>query len=315
VKLTKTKSFRRFQSAAMNGALRCVESAMKCLPQKLVRRFVDVAFLCASFLTKRLNEICVRNLRQVYGATKTEKEYQDAAQGHLKAVGHSMMDLLYYLEHPDLLKEIVNIPHEDRLRDALAEGRGVIAVSAHMGNFPLMFVSLVQRGYKVNVIIRPMRDPAFSEFMFKLCAKWQIRMIQTNPPKPFFRECLAALRRNELLFILLDEAVAKEDGVSVMFMNREVTRAPGPMLFFKRTGSPILPMFMVQDDDKHFQICIEPVFHIHQQGKQEDNLVQNIAGLTRIIEDYVRRYPLQWGGWLNKRWSLTNITELKKITN
>ena len=214
-----------------------------------------------------------------------------------------MMDLLYYLNRPKELYKIVHIENEDHLKEALSLGRGVIAVTAHLSNFPLMFVSLVQRGYKVNVIIRKMRDADFSKFMYQQCHKWNINMIQTSPKKEFLRESLGALKRNELLFILLDEVVPKEGGVTVRFFNSEVSRAAGPMLFLERTGAPVLPMFIAQENNNGFGIFIEKPFEIYAGGTKEENTVKNIMGLTNIIEGYVRRYPLQWGGWLNRRWA------------
>jgi KDO2-lipid IV(A) lauroyltransferase len=292
---------------AMNGSLKFIEKTMKILPRGLIAFFVDGLFSVACLFTKTLNNICVKNLRQVYGLSKNDSEYEQAAHAYIKSVGHSMMDLLYYVEHPEELSKIVHFHNEENLTKALAQGRGVIAVSAHLSNFPLMFVSLVQKGYKVNVIIRRMRDETFSKFMYNLCAKWGIHMIQTSPVKQFFRESLSALKRNELLFILLDEVVAKEDGVQVNFFNRQVTRAPGPMLFFKRTESPIVPIFVVQDERKHYKIFIEGAFAVHKESDGQDNIVQNIGGLTNIIEGFVRQYPLQWGGWLNKRWAMDTI--------
>jgi len=168
----------------------------------------------------------------------------------------------------------------------------------------LMFVALVQKGYKVNVVIRSMRDENFSKFMYRLCDQWGINMIQTSPAKQFVKKSFGALKRNELLFILLDEVVAKDNGVQVKFLNREVTRAKGPVLFFERTSAPVLPMFIVKDEHSHFKIFVEHPFDVDQGGSAQENMVSNIAGLTRIVERYVNRYPFQWGGWFNKRWAL-----------
>jgi KDO2-lipid IV(A) lauroyltransferase len=214
-----------------------------------------------------------------------------------------MIDLLYFVDRPGKLSEIVDWEYEENLKKALEKGKGVIAVSAHLGNFPLMFVSLAQKGYKVNVVIRNMRDEKFSKFMYQLCSRWGINMIQTFPAKQFFRESLNVLRRNELLFILLDEVVSKENGVKVKFFDHDVIRATGPILFFKRTFSPILPMFIVQDEKKRFKILIEQPFKVVDEGDEQGDVLKNISGLTKIVERYVKQYPFQWGGWFNKRWA------------
>ncbi len=302
--MTLIQFFKKYQYQFMNGSLRLLQWAMKTLPRRLIEFFMEGLFSIASLGTKRLNNICAKNLQLVYGNSKNRMEYQEMAQRNLKSIGYSMMDLLYYVDRPKELSKIVHFQHEDHLKKTLELKRGAIAVSAHLSNFPLMFVSLVQKGYKVNVIIRSMRNENFSKFMYHLCGKWGINMIQTAPRKEFLRESLGALKRNELLFFLLDEAAPKESGIKVKFFNREVTRSIGPILFLERTASPILPMFIAQDERKHFKIFIEPSFELYEKGSKQENITKNITGLTNIIERFVNQYPLQWGGWFNKRWTL-----------
>jgi KDO2-lipid IV(A) lauroyltransferase len=171
-----------------------------------------------------------------------------------------------------------------------------------------MFVSLVQKGYKVNVVIRSMRSEGFGKFMYDLCALWKINMIETFPQRHFIKETFAALKRNELLVILLDEVVPQEEGVMVDFFNSKVARGPGPLLFHERIGAPILPMFIAQDSEGHFDIFIEKPLNIEKRFSADENMMKNISALTSTIESFVRRYPAQWGGWLNKRWISQSVT-------
>jgi KDO2-lipid IV(A) lauroyltransferase len=273
------------------------------MPRGLIDFSLGGVFFIAPFFLEKIKLICIKNLHILYGNSRNDREYRQITDKYIRLIGHSMVDLLYYLNHPKELSKIVHFENEDHLKKALEPGRGVIAVTAHLSNFPLMFVSLVQKGYKVNVVIRKMRDEDFSKFMYQQCDKWNINMIETSPRKEFLRRSLGALKHNELLFILLDEVVPQEGGVGVRFFNSDVSRAPGPMLFMERTGSPVLPMFIAQEENKDFRIFIEKPFEIQAGGTKEENTVKNISGLTNIIESYVRRYPLQWGGWLNKRWA------------
>lgn len=276
---------------------------MRITPRWVIGLFMEGVFPLVFLATKELNRICVKNLQLVYGDLKNEREIKQTAKQYIKSIGYAMADLLYYVDRPDELSKIVHFEHEDHLIKALQSGKGVIAVSGHLGNFPLMFIALVQKGYKVNVVIRAMRDENFSKFMYRLCDKRGIHMIETSPGKQFLRESLGALKRNELLFILLDEFVAKENGVKVRFLNQEVMRATGPVLFFERTSSPVVPIFIAKDGQKHFKVFIQQPFEISKGQSAKENTIKNITGLTRIIEHFVSRYPLQWGGWLNKRWA------------
>lgn len=293
--------FKQFRKQATVKSLQVVRWALGVMPRWLVQFFVGVLFTITNLFIKKLHQISIRNLQLVYGESKNKNEYKNMSKRCLKNISRSMTDLLYYVNRPEKLSKIVRIGNEDNLKDALQKGRGIIVVTAHLGNLPLMFISLVQKGYKVNVIIRPMRDNNFSAFMYQLCALRKVNMIQLSPKKKFIKESLTALRKNELLFILFDEVVPKEEGVVVEFFNRKVTRAAGPILFHQRTGSPILPIFIVKDERNNFEIYIEQALMIEKGFSDQKNKEINIAKLTNSIEQFVKEYPMQWGGWFNKR--------------
>ncbi len=297
-----TQSFEeKFLNRLSNRSLHIFRWTIAHLPLWFTSTILKGLFVIAIAGLKRQRKICQRNLQSVYLQSKTQQEYDAMTKACIRTIGYSMTDMLFYVDRPDRLNKIVDFEHEDRLKEAIAKGKGVIGVTAHLGNFPLLFLSLVQRGYKVNVIIRPMRNKTFSRFMFDLCAKWKINMIETYPAKAFLKETLGALKRNELLFILLDEAAKEETGLIVDFLNCQVSRAAGPMLFQQRTGAAVMPIFIVKEG-KRFRIFIEPALDVETKYGRDENDRRNISALTSVIESFVRKYPLQWGGWLNKRW-------------
>lgn len=292
----------KFTNRLSNLSLKTLKWTLGRLPLWFNAAILNGLFSIALVGLKKQKMICQKNLRSAFGQTKDDREYETMTESCIRNIGHSMTDLLYYVERPEELSRIVGIEQEDRLKNALTGGKGAIAVTAHLGNFPLLFVSLVQRGYKINVIIRPMRNKVFSRFMYELCEQWKINMIQTVPARTFLKESLDALKRNELLFILLDEVVDRDAGIEVDFLNNKVCRAAGPLLFHRRMGSPVLPIFMVKEN-KRFRIFIEPALDVENKFSQTENDYRNISALTRVIEFFVKKYPVQWGGWLNKRWT------------
>jgi len=298
---SKTKQVKlRNQIAATS--LRATKWAAGILPRWFVQPIMEGLFFLACLGLIKLKQICMTNLLSVYGKVKKESELKMMATQCIKNIGRAMMDILYYIGRAEEFSNTVSINNEKHIKDALSFGKGVIVVTAHLGNFPLMFMALTLKGYKVNVIIRPMRDGTFGDFMFHLSSLANINMIQTSPSKKFLKDSLNALKRNELLFILCDEVVPKEVGVAVKFFNRKVNRTLGPMLFHQRTQSPIVPMFIVKDKQKKFKIYIEKAITIEDKFGLDQNKQANIAHLNTIIESFVRKYPIQWGGWLNKRW-------------
>lgn len=284
--------------------LRCVEWLLSRLPRWCIAALITPIYHIASPFMGRMRAIMLTNLRAVYGPAKEELFYRQMIRECLRRAAGMMIDMIYYVEHPKELTPRVVTHEEQRLREALDRGKGVIAVTAHLNNFPLMFVSLIQKGYKINVIIRPMRDPEFSKFMFGQCKKWGVHMIQTKPRREFLKETYGALNRNEILFIVIDEIPPDGAGVPVTFFGEEVKRATGPLLFYRKFGSPILPMFITQDEQNRFHVHIEEEVKI-QEGPAAETDAENMNTMTAVIEKYIRFYPEQWGGWFNKRWSET----------
>ena len=134
----------------MNGFFKFLEGAIRISPRRLIELFMEGLFPIIYLMTKELSRICQRNLQLVYGVSKDKKKYELITKQCIKTISYAVIDLLYYVDRPDKLLKITHIENEDHLKKALELGQGVIAVSAHFGNFPLMFVSLAQKGYKVK---------------------------------------------------------------------------------------------------------------------------------------------------------------------
>jgi len=276
--------------------------ALGVLPRWFVSVIFETLFFVVYPFLGRLKRICQQNMRSVYGQDLTEEKYHQMTKACLKSISRGMMDLLYYVRRPGPLLGKTYFSNEVYLKAALEKGRGAVVVSAHLGNIPLLFVALVNLGYKVNVIIRPMRDKNFSQFMFGLCARWGINMIETVPMRSFLKSSLQALHKKELLFILLDEVVEDEFACKVDFFGQQVNRALGPVLFHERSHAPIVPLFIVEDENNRFRICVHKELEDNAIGREPGEKAQVISVVTKIIEKYVTQYPTQWGGWLNKRW-------------
>ncbi len=297
---TLLRSFTR--KLSMKGLL-AVDWLLTRLPRWCIAMMITpLSFIAYPFMG-RLRAITMTNLRAVYGSEKDDLFYRTMTRKCLRRAGQLMIDMIYFVEHPGELTPRVIMHGEDRLKEALGRNRGVIACTAHLNNFPLMFVSLIQKGYKVNVIIRPMRDPEFSRFMFAQCEKWGVHMIPTKPRREFLRETYGALQRKELLFIVIDEIPPDNAGVPVTFFGREIKRATGPLLFHRKFRSPILPMFITQDEQNRFHIHIEDEIPVNANGRSPAEESRDMNAINAVIEKYIRFYPEQWGGWFNKRWS------------
>jgi hypothetical protein len=75
----------------------------------------------------------------------------------------------------------------------------------------------------------------------------------------------------------------------------------GPVVFSMRTGAPLIPLFTVRDAPDHHRLIITPPFAIADTGDRDQDILVTTAGLTKLIESYIRQYPAQ-GWWFHRRW-------------
>jgi KDO2-lipid IV(A) lauroyltransferase len=292
------KIFKR--TMARNGLFFCT-GWLNAMPYSLVKAVTGALIAIGFALTIRLKQISRESLQIAFGQTKSKKEIEDIVRKCFDNFGKGMVELIYFMAHPPMIKEKVRIEGKERLDEALKGGKGVILVSAHFGNFPLMLLRLAQEGYKINAIIRSTRDPKIEEYFFKQRSQLGLNTIYSQPRKQCVDNTIRALRNNELVFIPLDQNFGNGAGVFVDFFGHQAATATGPVVFAQRTGAPILPIFVVREKDDDHLVTIEPQLILEERATDDEMVRANVAKITKLIETYIRRYPHEWG-WMHRRW-------------
>ena len=268
------------------GAVRCVTGF-----------FIALGFL----FTIRQRRIAQESLQIAFGKEKTENELKQIIRDCFENLGRGMIELIYYMDHPALIKEKVLIEGKENLDKAFREGRGIIAISAHFGNFPLMLLRFAQEGYKTNAIIRPTRDLEIEKRFLAQRTRLGLNTVYSVPRKECVDTSLKALRNNELVFIPLDQNFGSGAGVFVNFFGQQAATATGPVVFAMRTKAPLLPMFIIRQKDDTHKVMIEPPLYLAEKEDDKETILINTARITNVVERYIRQYPAEWG-WMHRRW-------------
>jgi KDO2-lipid IV(A) lauroyltransferase len=114
------------------------------------------------------------------------------------------------------------------------------------------------------------------------------------------KKILTCLKNNEIVCLITDEN-KRRGGVNVDFFGKETATASGPAVFSLRTGAPIIPVFMVRQQDNNHKIIIDPPLEFTLTGNHNKDVHHITSRCTEYIESYVKAYPTQWF-WLNRRW-------------
>lgn len=291
---------KRSQRLFARKALRVCSLIISFLPEPSIYAFANSLSKLGYLLAIRQRRIALQSLHIAFPEEKSAAAIQEIAKATFKNMAMGMVELIFLMEHPTIIKNRVEICGRENLDKALAEGNGVVGVSAHFGNFPLMLLRLVQEGIPTNAIIRFARDEKIERYFQHKRNALGLKTIYSQPRKICVEASIRALRDNELVFIPLDQNFGS-GGVFVEFFGRQAATATGPVIFALRTKAPILPMFIIRQKDNTHKIIIEPALHIEEKEDSQKTIEHNIARITKIIESYIKSYPQEWG-WIHRRW-------------
>jgi len=275
-------------------------SWVKRLPVESLTSYGEKLGLLAFHLLRRWRKVAFANLNLALGKEKGYDEIHWICRELFKNIGRDMLEIYRCPDFKDsYFKTLVRFERTEHLNHALNQGKGVIALSAHLGNFSLMGARLAKEGYPSSVVIRDPENPKIAKAITSLRDAVGLETIHDEPRMACVSRCFKALKENRILLLQIDQnAPATEAWVD--FFGYLVPTFKGPVLFSKRTGAPILPMFMRRNSNNLHQITIHPPFTLNITGDAEQDITSNTARLTKLIEAAIRDYPEQWL-WIYRR--------------
>jgi KDO2-lipid IV(A) lauroyltransferase len=253
----------------------------------------------AHSLLRKRRKTALNNLHLALGKEKTEEEIERICRDCFRNIGKDMMETsrCFDIEN-SFFKTFLKLEGRDHLDHALKGGKGVIALTGHFGNFPLMNILLTKEGYPLSIVARDPENPKVAKMITSYRDAVGLESILDKPRSTCVSKCLKALKANRILLLQIDQnAPATECWVD--FFGYLVPTFKGPVIFSLRTGAPILPMFIIRNPD-FLQITIHPPFKLDTTGDTLQDITSNIARLTKIVEATIREYPEQWW-WIHRR--------------
>jgi Kdo2-lipid IVA lauroyltransferase/acyltransferase len=189
----------------------------------------------------------------------------------------------------------IAIEGEEHLKQALARGKGVLALSAHLGAFTMIGARMGAADYPFSVVVKQPKDEHFARCLDDYRALLGVRTISAKPRKDAVRGILKSLRENRIVVIVADEF--KSGDVMVDFMG-QISPAPrGPATLALRTGAVTLPVFSIWRPDGSLGLLIEPEIAPVRLDDLEKSVAATTQLFTRQLENAIRRFPEQWN-WL-----------------
>jgi Kdo2-lipid IVA lauroyltransferase/acyltransferase len=195
-----------------------------------------------------------------------------------------------------VLPYVREVQGEAILRSLVAEGRGVLVLAGHHGNWELAAAWAGAVGLRVAAVVKPPSNPWVAAYVERARRRMGIETI----PMPEARAAIpGALAAGKLVGLVADQG-AMRSSTWVPFFGRPTQTAVGPGLFAARSGAPVVFGGFVAERDGRYRGYIE-LLDEAPRGDAE-TLVVRIATLFRQrLEAVVRRAPEQYL-WTHRLW-------------
>jgi KDO2-lipid IV(A) lauroyltransferase len=251
-------------------------------------------------LAKKYKKKMLDNLTFTFHDSLSEQDKERIAQESFRNMIRGFLETLScvytYRKHFD---PIIELEGREKLEQALALGKGAIAVTAHLNTFTLIGAKLNASGFPNTWIMGAQTHPRIAQVWGWMAKKAGSDAIIIDSPISFHRAILRVLRKGELVIFVCDEN-QKRGGVLVEFLGRVMALPVGPAVYHRKTGAPILPMFIVRQGGRGHKLIIESPLQITLSGDDERDVFTIADQIARVIESYIKQYPGQWS-WISKR--------------
>jgi len=177
------------------------------------------------------------------------------------------------------------------------EGKGLVLVTGHFGNWELLGAVLRDQGIRVRYLLPAQTNPGSDAYLDRVRLRLGI-----EPVKIGFgmRAALRALREGWCVGMLPDQD-ARRIGIHVPFFGRPASTHSGPARLAYRTGCPIGVGMLERAEGGRFHARFGPLL-VPDRGRAEGAEVRRLTdAMTAQIEEAVRRRPDHWY-WLHRRW-------------
>ncbi|MDQ6772866.1 MAG: hypothetical protein M3024_07755 [Candidatus Dormibacteraeota bacterium] len=179
----------------------------------------------------------------------------------------------------------------EHLHTALAAGRGVLVISAHMGSWEVAAAIWASSIAPVSLFAEEVEPAELYDWYRKTRARLGISVLPLN--RPGLRQVLQALDQQEMVVTAIDRDIAGT-GVELEFFGRPARIPDGPAAIALRRGSPLLPVCVLRNpDDSYRAIGWAPIF-AQPTGDREADIRRVTEQLVRHLEHIIRAHPDQW---------------------
>lgn len=261
-----------------------------------------VQVLCGKALGRLLGALGLRRKVVLFNLelTKLDK-HPEILNRSYEALGQLILEILLLLAGPSQMRRFVNkyadLKGKEHWERAQSEGKGVIFLSSHLGNWELMLATGAAHGISAMMVTKQLK-PAWIHKAIEIGRK-HAGYDATYEPRTL-KDILKRLSNKKTIGFVLDQYAGAPVGVRVPFMGVHVGTNTVIAMIAKRTGARVLPVtnFRTQEGRHHVEIYEALEWIVDPDPNRE--IALNTANYAKVLESHIKEHPDQWL-WIHRR--------------
>jgi len=239
-----------------------------------------------------------RNLACIYKGQWSRRRIYLASWRIYAELGKNAFDAFYLARRGrEALQYIVRHDSFDEFRAAYDEGKGVIAITAHLGCFEMLLHLWAAQGFSCFALGRKLFDPRIDAIISGLRSGPNILYIDRDES---VRRIIGLLAEGRVMGVLIDQDT-RVDGVFAHFLGRLAWTPSGPLRLAMRFNIPVFVATTARQPDNTHYVSISRRLELENTGDRDRDLAMNVEKVNDIISAAILRDPAQWV-WMHERW-------------
>ena len=188
----------------------------------------------------------------------------------------------------------------DEIVAEIGKGKGVVLLTAHMGNWQTALANLGDMPVTVNALMQYDRQAVAKHYFDLKRTERPFQIIDAEGAFGGMVDALAALNRGEVVTIMGDRFI-KGSSTSVPFLGSETRLPDSAYMLAASAGAPVAIIFAAQSDTGRYQLKLWDLFYPEFQSRDQRGqmLVDCTTRFSIALEEYLKLTPYQWYNFYN----------------
>jgi len=196
------------------------------------------------------------------------------------------------------MEKIVSFENREIVDKALQEGKPIIFVSAHYGNWELGATALSALITPTTSIHKKMNDGYFDAYLMKSRTKFNMTMAEK---KGAIKHLVKALKQGKSLSMMIDQNVNPRDGIFIDFLGAKATQTSAPAFLARKFDLKIIPLMINTSPEKEHVVTIFKPITVDKTDDAEADILKATQEQADVLAKAIKAYPEPWF-WCHKRW-------------